>query len=1220
MHHFKSRISFSHTLRAGTALALITLFSGETAALAQTAPAQPAPAQAGQDPSSAADTVVVITGTRSSQRSSIDRKKHAKTATDSIVAEDIGQFPDKNIDEAISRVPGIQLDRGDFGEGQGIAVRGNGPDLTHVEMDGVGVMNTSGGIVAGGGASQRGADMRELPADIVKSIDVVKGTTAAMTEGSLGGSINIQTRTGLDFKKPFLSFNYDQQMNSLGKKWTPEYNLILANKFMGGRLGIIADLNYSEVQTNSDQEQPNTSGQAGYARSADLDQSPDKTFTYNPSVSALDGSSNVKLANSNNTPMQVITTSANAKTKADCAAAFPAYTAAQLAAISTSATTQNNWQVERANELQSCLNQWNDYTPSLVRLLSKDYFERRLQADIRFDYRVNDDLTVYFKAAMANRNADNVDHTLNLGSPAFNTSAMVGSTASGVNSVTTPRTILTPVAGISAPYASYSNGVGGSDVSDIIASTVDASHHATSLTINDGNVNVDSVLTYQKIGTYSLQWGAHYQHDNVKLDALASSSGSTFVRTQLRSAVNFTYGTVTMTEGNNGLWSYNIPAGVNFYDPAQYATAKAQTSALKAVAATNTAPAVPAYTVAQQALWSPNFTLTWRPVEQSDRENMIKADLTYDFEGKVPFFTDIQGGIQARNHVGSGYAGGGYTVQPGSGNIGDAAYVAPIVVPTNNSTTSYRSCLPTATSTQPCNYGFVPGSALINNEPYPSLSNALQGTMTFTPTDLAALIKTALYQKNGFMQGYPDRGNVLSSFPELDVAKLAAGIPHDTFNLDCMKYCKANNGQVYQQPHSAYQENTTALYLMADFEQKLPWDMTFNGNIGERYIHTTTNATGVMTFTHVALAPGYDPVTNPNVTGTTTSITVNTAINGVTNDWTPSYNLNLWVIPNKVVLRYYSGHVIARPPVTQLLPSGTCTIDERNNVLDPSGSGTQTCTTVGNPNLKPYKAINHNESVEWYPNKDTMFSLGYYYNDVLVGAPVGAFLSAQDLFASSTGGQAPVDPATGQSLKGVNFNYASYVNGSSGLQRGIEFSTKLAFTYLPWFLKYTGTDFNYSKLGYKNFAAAIDQTTGVPLPPQNQAGYFENWSLWYDDGRLNVRLAYQGRDQLFQCIASCGSNAINDVPGPGLTAGQTVRAPYNPGFANYVEKTQFLDLKVNYKLSKDLELYAQGRNILDATTSAVNQGGFGVNSSGAPSIESVNYAGAQYEIGFTIRR
>ena len=89
---------------------------------------------------------VVVVGTRAAQRTSIDRKKNAATAMDSISAEDVGKFPDQNVNEAISRVAGVALDRGDNGEGQGISIRGNGMEATRVDIDGMSVLNTNGAL------------------------------------------------------------------------------------------------------------------------------------------------------------------------------------------------------------------------------------------------------------------------------------------------------------------------------------------------------------------------------------------------------------------------------------------------------------------------------------------------------------------------------------------------------------------------------------------------------------------------------------------------------------------------------------------------------------------------------------------------------------------------------------------------------------------------------------------------------------------------------------------------------------------------------------------------------------------------------------------------------------------------------------------------------------------------------------------------------------------
>jgi len=86
-----------HVLNASGLLASTAIFTG--AALAQEA-----------QPSQEIDEVVV-TGIRASIRSSLEIKRDAIQAIDAISAEDIGDFPDKNVGEAVQRVPGVQITR-----------------------------------------------------------------------------------------------------------------------------------------------------------------------------------------------------------------------------------------------------------------------------------------------------------------------------------------------------------------------------------------------------------------------------------------------------------------------------------------------------------------------------------------------------------------------------------------------------------------------------------------------------------------------------------------------------------------------------------------------------------------------------------------------------------------------------------------------------------------------------------------------------------------------------------------------------------------------------------------------------------------------------------------------------------------------------------------------------------------------------------------------------
>ena len=110
-------------------LALAASLAFTTGAHAQTAGAKV------EDKVSTVDEVVVV-GTRASLQSAMNRKKRNGTISDSIVAEDISQFPDKNVGEALGRITGVQLAR-DFGEGNAVSIRGVEPDLNRVEINGM---------------------------------------------------------------------------------------------------------------------------------------------------------------------------------------------------------------------------------------------------------------------------------------------------------------------------------------------------------------------------------------------------------------------------------------------------------------------------------------------------------------------------------------------------------------------------------------------------------------------------------------------------------------------------------------------------------------------------------------------------------------------------------------------------------------------------------------------------------------------------------------------------------------------------------------------------------------------------------------------------------------------------------------------------------------------------------------------------------------------------
>ncbi len=130
----------------GASLMAIAMTLAAAPAMAQTAPTPPATPTtpgdqsttqqtvpiAGETPASTQDATdgeqpdIVVTGFRASLNSALNVKRNETAAVDSIVAEDIGKFPDSNLAESMQRVPGVALSRGDGGEGRQVSVRGLG--------------------------------------------------------------------------------------------------------------------------------------------------------------------------------------------------------------------------------------------------------------------------------------------------------------------------------------------------------------------------------------------------------------------------------------------------------------------------------------------------------------------------------------------------------------------------------------------------------------------------------------------------------------------------------------------------------------------------------------------------------------------------------------------------------------------------------------------------------------------------------------------------------------------------------------------------------------------------------------------------------------------------------------------------------------------------------------------------------------------------------------
>lgn len=186
---------------------------------------------------------VLISGQRSSMRRALAAQQKADNILSVVSSDDIGGLPDKNAAEALARLPGVAVQR-DQGEGRYIAVRGLGPDYNAVTINGAGVPSPESG--------RRAVALDVLPAGLIRSLEVSKTLTPDQDANSLGGSVEVKSLSAFDLPGKAVSMQAGASHDQNTGKNSPHASLLLADRFVEGKLGIAAGLSVERRKFGSD--------------------------------------------------------------------------------------------------------------------------------------------------------------------------------------------------------------------------------------------------------------------------------------------------------------------------------------------------------------------------------------------------------------------------------------------------------------------------------------------------------------------------------------------------------------------------------------------------------------------------------------------------------------------------------------------------------------------------------------------------------------------------------------------------------------------------------------------------------------------------------------------------------------------------------------------------------------------------------------------------------
>lgn len=229
-----------------TILLAATVLSSAGVANAQDASEASQTAPADQTTAAPADDAIVVTGIRGSLRDSIRTKRRANSIVEVVTAEDVGKFPDNNVAESLSRLPGITVDH-QFGEGEQLSIAGVEPALNRLTIDGHSVASADWG----GNPSDRSSrtfNYSLLSPAIIQQAIVYKTPEARLQEGAIGGSVDIITRKPLDLKPHTFTLNLGGEYNDRVKKGSFRGSALYSWHNEADTIGILGAVNYDKEQ------------------------------------------------------------------------------------------------------------------------------------------------------------------------------------------------------------------------------------------------------------------------------------------------------------------------------------------------------------------------------------------------------------------------------------------------------------------------------------------------------------------------------------------------------------------------------------------------------------------------------------------------------------------------------------------------------------------------------------------------------------------------------------------------------------------------------------------------------------------------------------------------------------------------------------------------------------------------------------------------------------
>lgn len=310
--------------------------------------------------------------------------------------------------------------------------------------------------------------------------------------------------------------------------------------------------------------------------------------------------------------------------------------------------------------------------------------------------------------------------------------------------------------------------------------------------------------------------------------------------------------------------------------------------------------------------------------------------------------------------------------------------------------------------------------------------------------------------------------------------------------------------------NSAYGEASFAGYM-----DNKPWSV----NVGLRYARTRTKSAA---FSVPILAITVNPLDTSNAIPTYGPLSPVQA-KGSYSEWLPSADFKINLRDN-LIFRVAASKTMTRPDLSNLSAAYNYNFRPQNQTVN-----------TGNTNLQPYVSTNFDASLEWYINNDSYIALDGFDKKV------------KNFTTLVT---TPTD------ILGFPFLLTRPVNLNAATIKGAEFTFNYQFHQLPAPFDGLGTAFNYTYVSSSTSVSGDTSNSKFAVPG---IGNSSNFSLYYQRGKVQTRIAYNWRAKYLSTIA-------------GDQSQPTTVKPYGE-----------VDFSASYNFNRHVSMFVDATNLFNQT-------------------------------------